>query len=576
METENEKMATEAEYEARKKNASSRYMEDTRKQYLLASNNESLQALIENQEEELTRVLIELKSEYDLLTRESSIKKELIDEYNKKINMIQHANNANEKRQEEQKESTNHIKQCIELKKNKKEEELYSKKTLMKQVDKLNKDLFIIQKQIVKCENESVLLEKKKERAKLDENIIKEKGNQVYSKIEQQNQKNQKNKNENDLQVQYYETVIRQKYLFMQFADERKERQKKIEQEAKNDAQDKQEVEKRRKLQLLMLYNQFLRTRMNDQLKRYEELEDTYEKIRDICGTQDLEFIIDFVMLRNKRYNYAVQIIDEKERKIKKLRRDINTLNSDLIKLKNDAIINERDQGSRTETTVENSGMEQEEIEMMKKENEKNQELLVLGKKYNDINLAYKKVLENIQYMKDYDQAHPMGIKKEELKLEEQKKMESSEEDKKEEEANKAEGKEQKKNINLTKEEEKCFTEYEEFLDKILKEFKVLYLCKPKQEFLNLMKEKGIKENQQARTDTKKRTRTKRKTKKGKTNINASKAETNKNNDEEDDISGGDPDKKILAKFIKEQKKEIDEFINVKKPTNAPKPTQGK
>ena len=297
METENEKMATEAEYEARKKNASSRYMEDTRKQYLLASNNESLQALIENQEEELTRVLIELKSEYDLLTRESSIKKELIEEYNKKINMIQHANNTNERRQEEQKESTNHLKQCIELKKNKKEEELYTKKTLAKPVDKLNKDLFIIQKQIVKCENEAVLLEKKKERARLDENIIKEKGNQVYSKIEQQNQKNEKNKNENDLQVQYYETVISQKKLFMQFADERKERQKKIEQEAKNDAQDKQEVEKRRKLQLLKLYNQFLRTRMEEQLKRYEELEDNYEKIRDICGSQDLEFIIDFIML---------------------------------------------------------------------------------------------------------------------------------------------------------------------------------------------------------------------------------------------------------------------------------------
>ena len=73
-------------------------------------------------------------------------------------------------------------------------------------------------------------MEKKKERARLDENIIKEKGNQVYSKIEQQNEKNLKNKNENDLQVQYYETVIKQKYLFMQFADERKERQKKIEQ----------------------------------------------------------------------------------------------------------------------------------------------------------------------------------------------------------------------------------------------------------------------------------------------------------------------------------------------------------
>ena len=128
METENEKLATEEEYEARKKNASSRYMEDTRKQYLLASNNESLQALIENQEEELTRVLIELKSEYDLLTRESSIKKELIDEYNKKINMIQHANMTNEKKQEEQKESTNYIKQCIEKKKIKKGKNYIQKK----------------------------------------------------------------------------------------------------------------------------------------------------------------------------------------------------------------------------------------------------------------------------------------------------------------------------------------------------------------------------------------------------------------------------------------------------------------
>ena len=77
MEIEEEKLEAEEEYETRKKNASSRYMQDTRKKYLLASNNESLQALIEKQEGELTNVLIELKSEYDLLTRESIIKKEL-------------------------------------------------------------------------------------------------------------------------------------------------------------------------------------------------------------------------------------------------------------------------------------------------------------------------------------------------------------------------------------------------------------------------------------------------------------------------------------------------------------------
>ena len=178
METEEKKELSPEDYLERNKNATSRYMEDSRKQYLLASNTESLQTLMERQQEELTRVLIELKSEYDLLTRETSIKKQLIEEYNKKVNMIQHANTVNEKRQEEKKESTNHIKEGIELKKNKKNEELYTKKTLSKQVDKLNKDLFIIQKQIVKNENESVLLDKKKERAKLDENT---KMNQFYS-----------------------------------------------------------------------------------------------------------------------------------------------------------------------------------------------------------------------------------------------------------------------------------------------------------------------------------------------------------------------------------------------------------
>ena len=561
METENRKELTPEDYQERNKNASSRYMEDSRKQYLLASNTESLQTLIEKQQEELTRVLIELKSEYDLLTRETSTKKQLIEEYNKKINMIQHANTVNEKRQEEKKESTNIIKEGIELKKSKKNEELYTKKTLSKQVDKLNKDLFIIQKEIVKNENESVLLDKKKERAKLDENIIKEKGNQVHSKIEEQHSKNVKNRNENELQVQYYEKVISQKTVFMQFADERKERQKKIEQEAKNDAQDKQEVEKRHKLQLLMLYNQYLRARMTEQIKKYEELEYNYEKIRDICGTQDLETIINFIMLRNKRYNYSVQVVEEKEHKIKDLRKEIKELKSDLVKLKNEIIVNEKESNDKTETTVGDSGMEKKELDMIELEKEKNNELLILGKKYNEINLAYNQVLSNIKAMKEYDQNHPLDLKEkeEETKDEEQKEEEKQEETKKE------------SNINLTPEEEESITGYEKLLEKILKAFNILCLCKSKQEFMSLMREKGIaQQSENSRTINRGRGKTKRQTRKGTlkaTKIKYEETENIKNNqgDEEDDFSNYDPDKNILTRFVKEQKKEIDEFINVKK-----------
>ena len=123
METESKqqkKSTNRADYEERKKNAQARYMEDTRKQYLLASSKESLQMLIERQREELTRVLIELKSEYDLLTRESHIKSDLIKEYDIKIKMIQTANDTNQRKQDDQKETTEQIKEGIDLKKEKK------------------------------------------------------------------------------------------------------------------------------------------------------------------------------------------------------------------------------------------------------------------------------------------------------------------------------------------------------------------------------------------------------------------------------------------------------------------------
>ena len=555
METERNQL-TQEDYEERNRNATSRYMEDSRKQYLLASNTESLQALTEKQQDELTRVLIELKSEYDLLTRETATKKKLIEEYNKKINMIQHANNVNEKKQEEKKESTNHIKEGIELKKNKKNEELYQKKTLSKQVDKLSKDLFLIQKQIVKNENESVLLDKKKERAKLDENIIKEKGNQVYSKIEEQRKKNERNQNENDLQKQYYEQVITQKKTFMEFADERKESQKNIEQKAKNDAQDKQEVEKRRKLQLLMLYNQYLRTRMTEQIQKYEDLEYNYQQIRDICGTQDIESIINFIMLRNKSYNYSVQVVEEKENQVNNLRKDIKRLKSHLVELKNEIIVHEKESDSKTETTIADSGKEKAELDLERLEKEKNQELLILGKKYNEVDLSYNQVLENIKGMQDYDQNHPLDlVEKEEEKKEEQENNEKKNED-----------------VQLTNEEEECISGYEKLLEKILKAFNILCLCKSKQEFLSLMREKGIPQQSDNKTTlTKPRGKTKRTTRKStlrtNTKIKVEEIETTKNNggDEEEDLSNYEMDKNILTRFMKEQKKEIDEFINVKK-----------
>ena len=556
METGDQNQISHIDYQDLNNNASSRYMEDTRKHYLLASNTESLQSLMDNQKEELTNVLIELKSEYDLITRESSIKKQLIEEYNKKIIMLQKANLNNKKKQEEKKETTRNLKEGIDIKKNKKNEEMYNKKTLEKQLDKLSKDLIIIQKQIYQCENESALLDKKKEKTKLEENAINEKKNQIQYKIDEQTSRIRKNRSENDLQIQYYETVIRQKVLFMQLADDRKERQKKIEQDAKNDSLDKQEVEKRKKLLLLMLYNQYLKQRMDNQLKKYEELEYTFQKIRDIVGTQDLSLIINFVLER---------IVEEKQRKIDKITKDIKRMKSQLVNIKNEVLVNEKssmDSNLKTETSMsEYNGLNKKEINMIKIENEKNQQLRLLGQKYNEVNLAYNQVLTNIKEMQEYDNNNPLDL---------------GEEEKEENEGIK---KDEKRKIKLSNEENEIVEGYENLLNKILKAFNILYLCKSKQEFINLMREKGIsqkqnfEENKSNVNSMNKRSKGKKRSRRGSINIKSTlkkisdEKEIKKNNegDEEEDSSNYDPDKIILNKFIKEQKKEVDDFIKIKK-----------
>ena len=383
----------------RLKNAEPRYLTEQKKRYLLASSQESLQALLDNQKDELTRVLIALKSEHDQLTLETNKIENMIEEYDKRIKMLEFAEENSKEMEQKQQKDFEFMDNGINCKKERKNEEEFTKKSLLKTKEKLNKDIFIIQKEIIKYENESQNLDKKMERAAIDENIIKEKKNKVYSKTENQKQKNRANQNENDLKIQQYKKMIELKSAFLKFSDDRKEIQNQIAQKAKNDSLDKQEVEKRKTLKLLMLYNQYLRTLMDEQLKENEELEKVFEQIRDICGTKNLDEIVDFIMLRNKRYNYACQEIQDCENRNKKLKSDIKMLKGELIELKNSLLVQEKDDGK--ELDVELSTNPDEDVEIIQKEKEKNKNLLQLGKKYNEIDEAYNLVIHNISSMID-------------------------------------------------------------------------------------------------------------------------------------------------------------------------------
>ena len=396
-----------AEHENRLKNAQPKYLTEMKKRYLLASSEESLQALMDNQNAELTNVLISLKSEHDQIKLESDNIQRQIDEYDKQIKMIQNAEEASKANQEKQKKDIQFMNEGINAKKERKSEEEYNKKSLLKQRDKINKDLFILQKEIIKYENESQVLDKKLERAGLDQNLIKEKKNQVHSKIENQKKKNDTNLNENELKIKQYKKVIELRSAFLKFSDERKEIQNQIAQKAKNDALDKQEVEKRKTLKLLMLYNQYLRTLMNEELQQNEELEYIFQEIRDIVGTKNLDEIVDFIMNRNKRYNYTCQEIEDCEKMNKKLKREIKFLKENLVVLKNNLLVKEKDQ---KELEIELTNNPEDEMKIIEKEKEKNRNLLELGKKYNEVEKAYQLVIQNITSLVETEKQNPLNV----------------------------------------------------------------------------------------------------------------------------------------------------------------------
>ncbi len=574
-----------------------------KKRYLLASNTDSIQQLIDNQKNELTKILIAQKAELDKITRESKIKVEQTAILEKKIKAIEGMDSKTQKKSKENKETIKTQKDVLGLKNDRKDEEEYNQKTLEKQIEKLNQDLLLLQKEILKVENEGKRLDKKLQRAKFNENQIRQKRNNVHSEIENINNKNKYEKSDQDLQIQYYQTIIKQKYMFIQSADERKEKQKKIAQEAKNDSNDKAEVEKRNELHLLVLYNQYLREKMNEQLKQNQQIEKTLDDIRDICGCEDLDLLVEIILLRGKRYNYCVKRVADIEKDKIKLQNEVNDLNEKYNQIKTEVLIEEPSEKSKKLNVIKSKYVDKSDKELIQIEKNLNKKLYNLGVKHNEVNLSYNKVIENINSLKEYYDEHPYDMNvTETTKLDlgnsninettnltenENKINEDSNVKKEENEDN------ENKGIILTQAEEEIINNYKYFIKQSSKTFDELFLLHSKQEFLEIMKEKGkekIKERTQMSKTAKPKVTIRKVKKEGtertllsvlsrisrkkdnyiKTSVQAEDTSKLKRRDD-DEISKNDydMDKDIMKKFLDEQRKERGEFLKNEKDTKS-------
>ena len=382
--------------EKEEQNIEPRYMTSTKKHYYLAAVNENVQQLIKEEIDGLTRVLIELKSQYDIIRRESIDKKNQTDELCKKIDSLQKMDKKSKKKIEDTNQQSEDLSNSIKAKKTRLNECIYEMKTLQSTISKLKQDNFLIQKRIMANENITKRLTNHFQKEHFKETQLKEKKNKVFSETTNQEKKNQFENDEQNLQLQYYRTIIEQKKMFIRSDDERKERQKKIAEEAKNNSADKQEVERRKVLCLLKLYNIYLESEMEKALRKNEQLENTYREIREICGSPSLKIMVDKILTKETYYNDSLAQINELQNQIEVYDKDIVELELKLKKLKNVVIFQEKNE--KTISTLPSNIIQEEENRLIKEEEKLIEEEKILKEKLTQINLIYKKIMENIEF----------------------------------------------------------------------------------------------------------------------------------------------------------------------------------
>ena len=376
-----------------------KYMNSTKKHYYLASVNENVQQLIKQEIDGLTSVLIDLKSQYDILSKESIEKKLQTDELTKKIDSLQKMEKNSKNMIEDTNTRSKNLANLIKEKRTELNEGLYQMKTLLGNINKLKRDNFLIQKKINVNENITKRLTNNNQLEKIKETVLKGKKNKVFSEIENQIKKNAFEKDEQNLQLHYYRTIIDQKKMFIRTDDERKERQKKLAEEAKNNSADKQEVEKRKILCLLKLYNIYLENEMGKSLRENEIIETTFRDIRDIVGSPSLKVIVDKILTKETTYNESLAQIHELENQIEVYDKDIEELKNKLKLLKNEQIVQQND--DKNLSTIQSNLIQENENQLINEEKKLIEEEEILKDKLLQINLIYKKIMENIEYFVD-------------------------------------------------------------------------------------------------------------------------------------------------------------------------------
>ena len=538
-----------------------KYMDSNKKKYILASVDENTNILQKKQIDDLTNVLIGLKSEYDnLILERRKIEKEK-DNIEKQISSIISIDKKTKKKSEDVFSIIDNIKEAINENQKRLREELFNTKTYNSMINKLKIDIEGKTIELNKNEEKNNKLQLKLQQEKLKEHDMREKYNQIYNKISEQKKKNYYKQNEYNLQLGYYKKIIENKWMFINSADDRYNRQKLIAQEAKNSNNDKEEINKRHILHLLYLLDNFLNKKMNMKLNENIKLEEVFRKIKLYSGTSNLKLIVDKIIQKDKNFNYTINKVIRKEKEKQDIEKRINELNKKLNELKSSIVINLSENNKEIKEVktidIDNknlfSNLIQKDEDLLRKYLE-NQEI------YSNVSLKYEQVINNIKKL------YEKNIEKnsEESALNINNNIDNS--------INQTQNNDNniENNIDLNN-EENIINSYNNFLLETEKTIDILFLCHSKQKFINMLKEKEIED----KLKIVKKTRNKQERNNSKISTNKESFTNKKNYSDVNEMEFENDDKieeneeriqqEIFNQYMSLQKRKVELFIKNEK-----------
>ena len=461
-----------------------KYMGLNKQKYILASVDENIDMLQKKQINDLTNILIGLKSEYDnLILERRKIEKEK-DNIEKQIISIISIDKKTKKKSEDLFSGIDNIKEAIKENQKTLREELFNAKTYNSMINKLKIDIQGKLIEMNKNEEKNNKLKLKLQQEKLKENDIKEKYNEIYNKISEQKKKNNFQQNELNLQLGYYKKIIENKWMFINSAGDRYNRQKQIANEAKNSNNDKEEINKRHILHLLYLFDNFLNKKMNMKLYENIELEDVFRKIKLYSGTSNLKLIVDKIIQKDKNFNYTINKVIRKEKEKLDIEKRINELNKQINELKSSIVINISENNKEIKK-VKTIDMDNKNLysNLIQKDEDLLRKYLENQETYSNVSLKYEQVINNIKKLCEKN----IEKNSEESALNINVNIDNSIHQTQNNDNN------NENNIDLSN-EENIINSYNNFLLESEKTIDILFLCHNKQKFINMLKEKEIEE----------------------------------------------------------------------------------